>query len=219
MQVIKKVSDNQGDTWNALITLDVQNAFNTANWQLILQKLEESKISDYLINVISNYLHERTIQIKSGEIIEVNAGVPQGSVLGPTLWNILYNEVPELRLQGRAKTIAFADDLALIVTADFKSELIINTNENLKRIQKWMEKNELKLAPEKTEALLITRKRKREGISFKLGNVTITPKESVKYLGVHFDTRGSFGEHIKQTKIKAEDRVGKLTRLMLNQKF
>ena len=79
-----------------------------------------------------------------------------------------------------------------------------------------MEKNELKLAPEKTEALLITRKRKREGISFKLGNVTITSKESVKYLGVHFDTRGSFGEHIKQTKIKAEDRVGKLTRLMSN---
>ena len=78
MQVIKKVSDNQGDTWNALITLDVQNAFNTANWELILQKLEESKISDYLINVISNYLHERTIQIKSGEIIEVNAGVRYG---------------------------------------------------------------------------------------------------------------------------------------------
>lgn len=216
MEIIRDLSEKSKKEWNVLITLDVRNAFNTASWNLILKNLENRKISQYLINVVGDYLNERFVQVTKKDRLKVEVGVPQGSVLGPTLWNVLYDDVLKIKLQGRSKTIAFADDLALLVTADSKRNLMINTDANLNRIAKWMEENALQLAPEKTEALIITHKRKRDGLFFKLNNVTITPKKTVKYLGVFFDTKGSFREHLEQVTGKAENRMGRLTRLLPN---
>lgn len=58
--------------------------------------------------------------------------------------------------------------------------------------------------------VIITNKRKREGVKFKIGNFDVIPKNSVKYLGVSFDTLGNFGDHIKD----AVDKMEKLVRLM-----
>lgn len=216
LEVIKKVAEENEMKWNVLITLDVRNAFNSASWNLILNKLENRKISTYLINVIEDYLKERHIQVTKKDSLKIHGGVPQGSILGPTLWNILYNDLLETALEGRAKTIAFADDLALIVTADTKADLVRITNENLKRVSTWMRNNELKLAPQKTEALVMTKRRKREGLMFKLDNVDIKPKNTIKYLGIFLDTAGSFREHIRKTTEKAEDRIAKIIRIMPN---
>lgn len=90
------------------------------------------------------------------------------AVLGPTLWNILYNEVLETPLEGEAMMIAFADDLALIVSVDDKDVLIRNVTKNLGRIDNWMKKNELSLPPEKTEALILRGKRKRSDVTFRM---------------------------------------------------
>lgn len=80
-----------------------------------------------------------------------------------------------------------------------------------------MQANELKFAPEKIEALIITKKRKREGLSFKIYNAKITPRKTIKYLGIFFDTGGSFREHEIKVVEKAEDKkTNKLTRLMPN---
>nr|CAI5825445.1 unnamed protein product [Callosobruchus analis] len=55
--------------------------------------------------------------------IAMYGGVPQGSILGPTLWNIVYNGVLELDLTERVTTIAYADDLAVVVVANDEEEL------------------------------------------------------------------------------------------------
>lgn len=55
-----------------------------------------------------------------------------------------------------------------------------------------MRQNEFKLAPEKIEASIITRKRKREGLVFKIRNVSVALKNSIKYLEIFFDTAGSY---------------------------
>lgn len=129
---IKEVTQKLGNCRNVLVALDFINAFNAANQNLILRKLEGRKISQHLINIIADRFCRRYVQVSKGSKLEVKTGVPQRSVLRLTLWYILYNEILEISLQGRAKTIAFSDDLALKVTADTKESLMCNTNKNLK---------------------------------------------------------------------------------------
>lgn len=72
--------------WCVVVTVDVKNAFNTADWGRILYALRGKRVSSYLMNVISDYLTDRGILIDArGSVREVNVGVPQGSILGPTL--------------------------------------------------------------------------------------------------------------------------------------
>nr|CAI5858265.1 unnamed protein product [Callosobruchus analis] len=72
-----KTAKESGHKWCVLITLDVQNAFNTARWSLIVERMKQKGISGYLVNIICSYFHERKIQL-GRECIEVYAGVPQG---------------------------------------------------------------------------------------------------------------------------------------------
>lgn len=72
--------------WKRFVKLNVRNAFNSASWTLrILSKLRQQGTSEYLQNIISAYLQDRSIQIPTGKVKATNTGVPQGLVLGPTL--------------------------------------------------------------------------------------------------------------------------------------
>lgn len=64
--------------------------------------------------------------------------VPQGSVLGPILWNVLYDTVLRLTLPDECSMIAYADDLALFMKAKDKDRVIENANEALEMISLWM---------------------------------------------------------------------------------
>lgn len=202
--------------WCALIAIDVQNAFNSASHRIIIEQLRKRNISDYLVNFISSYLRNRKIEIDQGVRLECGSGVPQGSVLGPTLWNVLYDGVLSLDLTVDATMIAFADDLALIVGGRDEETLTRNGNKCLEEINMWMKEHELTLAPAKTEAVIVKGGRRREHVTFNLDRVTIIPKRFIRYLGVIIDEKRNFGEHIRMTTSKAEKRVAALSRILPN---
>ncbi|KAH8299223.1 hypothetical protein KR059_002074, partial [Drosophila kikkawai] len=86
----------EGERWQGgtkkyclVCTLDVKNAFNSANWSRVLQALQRGGISGYLVQLIADYFKDRVLQYKSDagyQEHQVTGGVPQGSVLGPILW-------------------------------------------------------------------------------------------------------------------------------------
>jgi len=81
--------DPKADTTRNLVcNLDVKNAFNSANWNIVLQALHRMRISDYLTDLVADYFKDRVLTYSSdvGEHeFQVTGGVPQGSVLGPIL--------------------------------------------------------------------------------------------------------------------------------------
>lgn len=82
------------------------------------------------------------------------------------MWNIFYDHMLRLPLPLEVKLVAFADDLAVVATANTKTELKKRVNETLLRIKRLMDGQEIELAAHKTEAVLPISTKKYENLSF-----------------------------------------------------
>jgi hypothetical protein len=159
-------------------------------------------------------IHELYCRVKPGIIF--NKVQFSSHVLEPALWNVMYDAVLRIELPVGARTIAFADDLALVTMSRKEEELMHITNEALKKIQEWMERAGLKLASQKTESVLLVGQRRPGEVSLCLGGETIVPTTCIKYLGVWVDRGMTFRPHILRTSEKPEKIVAMLGRLMPN---
>lgn len=197
-----------------MILLDVKNAFNSADWGVVLSSLKKRNISPYIRRIIESYLQDRWIMDADGKRHRMTAGVPQGSVLGPTLWNAAYDDVLGLRLPEGATAIAYADDLALIARGKTIEEVEEIAQDSINIIADWMKKSKLHLAPEKTEAvMLVKRHADREPAVSVMGH-PVTMQKSARYLGVQLE-RGLTGvAHVKIVTEKAAKTATDIARLL-----
>lgn len=203
----------------AFITLDIRNAFNTANWGFIMKALMEMNTPAYLLRIIGDYLKDRVLLYDTEDgtkEYKVTGGVPQGSVLGPTLWNVMYDGVLRVNLPQEAKIIGFADDIVITVSAKHLEEIECMARESVDSVRKWIEGAGLSLAEHKTEVILISGRKVKEKIKVKVGNLVVESKDSLKYLGVMIDGKINFKEHIKYACKKASIAHRSLSRMMRN---
>ena len=202
-----------------IVTLDVKNAFNTANWNHIVNSLLKLNVPEYLVEIIKDYFSDRilTYHTDNGRATyNVTGGVPQGSVLGPLLWNVMYDGVLKLELPGTSEIIGFADDIALIVTANNLDETKAVADAGISLIKSWLSAMNLALAEHKTEAVLITSQKVEEFIHIQVGECAIRTQKQLKYLGVILDNRLSFKPHIEYIREKANKTCTSLCRVMPN---
>lgn len=203
-----------------LVTLDVRNAFNSARWVDILEALETVfRVPPYLCRVIRDYLRDRrlTYETTNGRRQRrITAGVAQGSILGPDFWNILYDGLLRLDMPTDTRLVAYADDVAVIITARDTHLAQLKVNQVMRRVNEWMTDHGLQLALQKTELLLLTRKRIDTLVPMTVGTEQLVTSGEVKYLGVTLDTKLSFWPHIRNATTRAADKTKALSRLMAN---
>lgn len=124
-----------------LVALDVKNAFNTLSWRRILAEVEERRLPGQLQRLLDSYLSDRKIVVhcRDGEVRRyVYAGVPQGIVIGPLLWNLVYDGLLKvLDLVKDVDVIAFADDLALVITMRKTQDIRVRVRETVKLVTDW----------------------------------------------------------------------------------
>lgn len=198
-----------------LVTIDVKNAFNSAPWEGIVKALKKN-ISPYLIRMITSYFTKRELHICQNNTMDISCGVPQGSVLGPLLWSIYYDEVLRLEMPPNVLLVGYADDLAIVVTADSEAVIVTTANTAIHRIVECMRNLKLKIAPEKTEAVILSNKRVMRQISINVLETKIFTKPEIKYLGVFIDQGAFMKKHIINTCVKAEKSAQALSWLMPN---
>lgn len=199
--------------------LDIRNAFNSANWDCIMRALEEKSVPGYLRRIVASYFTHRVLRYntKNGpREYHITGGVPQGSVLGPLLWNIMYDGLLRLPFPRSVKLVAYADDVAVVIVAKHLDEIKHVFGKTFEQINRWMDSMNLQLAKQKIEAVLITSRKVVETITLKVGEQEITSQPYIRYLGVMLDARLNFKQQVEHVSAKASTVVASLTRLMPN---
>lgn len=148
--------------------------------------------------------------------VPITCGVPQGSVLGATLWNLFYDGVLRLPVRDGIRLVAFADDVAVVAAARNAQIIELLANSTLADIVDWMSNNGFQLAPKKSECKIFTKKYVYRDPELYIQGCLVPVRRSVRYLGVHLDTRLSFGEHVATVAAGARKAVGALGKLMPN---
>lgn len=117
------------------------------------------------LRLIDNYLHRRNVEYfrNDGRLYKrpVSAGVPQGSILGPALWNIAFDYAIEIRTRTGCEVYAYADDTLVLATGATVEQARSRMNEQLVPILRRIEALVLKVAVEKTDAVLFHGVRRR----------------------------------------------------------
>ena len=197
------------------VLMDLSKAFDCLPKNLLLAKLHAYGVEHNSLSLIKSYLSERKQKVKvKGRYSEwgnLELGVPQGSILGPLLFNIFMNDIFYNLSEGTLCN--FADDNTISITATDTNSLLqlikINTNICID----WFKDNEMTANPSKFQAIAIGNKDKQFD-HFKINNdLKIKIDNIVTLLGVEIDNNLKFDCHVDKICKKAARQLNSLKRL------
>ena len=182
------------------IFVDLQKAFDTVNHEILLHKLNHYGIRGSVNDWFKSYLQGRKqivfINGIDSEVMKLNHGVPQGSVLGPLLFLIYINDLHACI--SYSKVYHFADDTNLLHINSSTKKLQKYINNDLKKLTNWLDANKISLNCTKTELIFFRKQRSTipSNIKIKLNGKRLIPTDHIKYLGVYLDeTLSGFAHH------------------------
>lgn len=183
----------------AALFLDISKAFDKVWIDGLIYKLIKYNFPPHLILILKSYLHSRNYHVKLKSSLSKNyfceSGLPQGSLLSPTLFLIYIADLPR---HHNTKIATFADDTLIYATNRSWRLAITSINNHLKLMTIWFNKWKIALNVNKTQAVLFSNIRpiKRDKFHIKINGRNIPWSPQCKYLGVTLDYRLTFKNHI-----------------------
>ncbi|CAK1598932.1 unnamed protein product [Parnassius mnemosyne] len=202
------------------VSLDIANAFNSMPWSCIREALRYHRVPTYLRRIVGDYLTDRAVIYpgRNGEWNrrEMSCGVPQGSVLGPPLWNIGYDWVLRADLPTGVSVVCYADDTLVLAQGGSYEAAAKTMTRGVAIVVERIRQLGLEVALHKCEAMHFhgPRNRPPPGSSAMVGGVSIGVESTLKYLGLVLDGRWNFVEHFRRLAPKLE-RTGAAFRRLL----
>lgn len=199
-------------------SLDVEKAFDSV-WRVgLLAKLSSLSIPTHTLNILHSFLTDRSffiqIQGSKSNLCECNSGVPQGSILGPHLYNIFINDFPH-QIAGNnllSTGLLYADDTIVYSSHESPIVALRFLEKHLNKINLFYKTWGIKLNVPKSELICIRNASGKgppgvvsesRNLTVRLDGCNIQVKNKLKYLGVNFNNLLKFNPHAKITIEKA----------------
>lgn len=204
---------NQNQT-TGMVLLDIEKAFDSVWHDGLIHKLYKLDFPIYLVKIIVSFLKNRkayvSINKAKSDLFDIPAGVPQGSLLSPLIFNIFINDIT---IPMNCDIAIYADDTAIICQAPWYNATLLKSRLEiaLSEISEFFNDWKIKINSSKTEFIFFTkstlmRRALSENIKPTFMGETFEWKETVRYLGVHLDSRLNFQKHI-QISLKSANRM------------
>ena len=214
-RILENINNNQH---TVSIYLDLSKAFDCVNHSILIKKLHHYGIRGVALEFFKSYLSNRQqLTIVNGEvsnILSLICGVPQGSTLGPLLFLLYIND---LATASNFMVSLFADDTCLLLSNENLNSLENACNEELVNINNWFLANKLTANLSKASKYMLTvgklTTKHPDNFRLMMGNTLLEKVNKVKYLGVIFDDRFQWHDHISYICSKIARSVGVLSKL------
>ena len=203
-----------------VVAADIAGAFDKVSHKGVLHKARNYGLSGPLLCWLSSYLSDRRLQVVIGgqesALQPVQAGVPQGSILGPTLFLLYVNDC-EHHLPPGVKLAVYADDTTLykcVTSNDAVQQCGQDLQSAIHALADWGRSWKIQFEPTKSQAMSLSHHRPPwHHPRLVFDGVQIAEERSMKLLGVTFDQQLTFCSHIRNVALRAKQRLYFLRRV------
>lgn len=203
-----------------MVALDTQRAFDSVWLDGLRYKLTRLALPSQFTRWISDFIRDRTAQIKINEHlsneITIFSGVPQGTVLSPALFNLYVADIP-IPQDDNVRLGQFADDVIYTSTSYRINIARRHINSTLQTLSTWLGQWRLVVNADKSQAMLIKKQNCPLGARARypvlINNTPIPYKRNIKYLGVTFNDKLNLASHIHHLRKKLKFSIPLLYRM------
>lgn len=197
----------------AMVSTDLSKAFDSINHRGLTKKMQTAGVACNYTKLVENYLSNRhtrgRFRTTRGTIKPVPHGVPQGSILGPLIFNLYVHDIPNNT--AGTKLSQYADDLCIINTSSKPDFATMRAGWAADDVIEYYQRWGLRCNIEKTECIMFTKKRRyKPTVKLKCGQL-LPYKKCLRYLGVLMDKTLCMKDHVNQVVKKAKQVRGMLS--------
>ena len=209
----KKCLDKNGTI--ATVLMDLSKAYDCIPHDLLIAKLNAYGLNKKALRLVFSYLTNRKQRVKINstysEWFDILIGVPQGSVLGPLLFNIFINDL--FLFIDKGEICNFADDNTLFKCCDNLDEAKSSIENECHLVTSWFKINSLKMNPDKCHVMVLGAKTLPEDFTILVNDTALIVEDQVTLLGVTLDNKLNFNAHINTVCKEACRKLNALIRI------